>query len=293
MESKIRVMVFEPLREPHIEHIKNTEEVYKNIVEGEYKAQALDKNTVLVHNAKDKELQLTGNRYVGRDIICGTFFIAADNREGKLNSLSIKQAQYYYNRYKKAEEVSQQYVKEHYLYSCEGIGKDELYINNINMRLDEFDFQKVAESYKTHEFTEAKELLKMLHREFCESFGTSSVDELLYGDDIYINLPVVMRSQKTGDFCVGLVHVDLESSGELYGAQFAFSNGFVALDDYDKNNSMVQERMAFGPFEYWFTVDYHDDIHAAKGAVPKEVQGLLDYARGIEEQTQGMNMDGM
>lgn len=52
MESRIKVMVFEPLREPHIEHIKNTEEVYKNIVEGEYTARALDtlKKKTLIPN---------------------------------------------------------------------------------------------------------------------------------------------------------------------------------------------------------------------------------------------------
>ena len=53
MENRIKVMVFEPLREPHIEHIKNTKEVYQNVVEGEYKVQALDKQTVLIHNVKD------------------------------------------------------------------------------------------------------------------------------------------------------------------------------------------------------------------------------------------------
>lgn len=51
MENRIKVMVFEPLREPHIEHIKNTEEVYKNIVEGEYRVQSLDKVQSILLNA--------------------------------------------------------------------------------------------------------------------------------------------------------------------------------------------------------------------------------------------------
>ena len=35
MENRIKVMVFEPLKEPYIENIKNVPEAYKSIVEGE------------------------------------------------------------------------------------------------------------------------------------------------------------------------------------------------------------------------------------------------------------------
>ena len=145
MENRIKVMVFEPLREPHIEHIKNTEEVYKNIVEGEYRVQSLDKKTVLISNSKDKELELVPNRHVGRDIICGTFFIASDTGEERYASLTDEQLKYYFQVYKECEVISQQEVKENMLYSGESIGKDEVFINNINMRLGEIDFKKVVE----------------------------------------------------------------------------------------------------------------------------------------------------
>lgn len=291
MESRIKVMVFEPLREPHIEHIKNTKEVYQNVVEGEYKAQPLDKQTVLIHNVKDKELELVPNRHVGRDIICGTFFIAKDTGEDMYASLSDDQMKYYYHMYKEAEVISQQDVKENLLYSGEGIGKDEIFINNINLRLGEVDFKKVVESYKTPEFAEAKELLKMMHEEFCESFGTSDVDELIEGDDVFIHLPAVMRSRETGELCVGLVYVDTSSSGEHWGTAFAFSKGFI--DQNDKNSSMVEERKAFGVYDYWYTPDYDGDIHSNRDYAPDDVKALIDYAREEMEQTQGMNMDGM
>ena len=293
MESRIKVMVFEPLREPHIEHIKNTKEVYQNVVEGEYKAQPLDKQTVLIHNVKDKELELVPNRHVGRDIICGTFFIAKDTGEDMYASLSDDQMKYYYQMYKESEVISQQDVKENLLYSGEGIGRDEIFINNINLRLGEVDFKKVVESYKTPEFAEAKELLKMMHEEFCEAFGTNDVDELIEGDDVFIHLPAVMRSRETGELCVGLVYVDTESSGEHWGTAFAFSNGFVNQEDKDINNPMVEERKAFGVYDYWYTPDYDGDIHSDRNYAPDEVKAILDYAIGEEEQTQGMNMDGM
>lgn len=293
MESRIKVMVFEPLREPHIEHIKNTKEVYQNVVEGEYKAQPLDKQTVLIHNVKDKELELVPNRHVGKDIICGTFFIAKDTGEDMYASLSDDQMKYYYQMYKESEVISQQDVKENLLYSGEGIGKDEIFINNINLRLGEVDFKKVVESYKTHDYTEAKELLKMMHEEFSESFGTTDVDELIDGDDVFIHLPAVMRSRETGELCVGLVYVDTASSGEHWGTAFAFSNGFVDQNEKDQNNPMVEERKAFGIYDYWYTPDYDGDIHSNRDYAPDDVKVLIDYARGEMEQTQGMNMDGM
>ena len=293
MENRIKVMVFEPLREPHIEHIKNTKEVYQNVVEGEYKVQALDKQTVLIHNVKDKELELVPNRHVGKDIICGTFFIARDTGEDMYASLSDDQMKYYYQMYKESEVISQQDVKENLLYSGEGIGRDEIFINNINLRLGEVDFKKVVESYKTPEFAEAKELLKLLHEEFCEAFGTSDVDELIDGEDVFIHLPAVMRSRETGELCVGLVYVDTESSGEHWGTAFAFINGFVNQEDKDINNPMVEERKAFGIYDYWYTPDYDGDIHSDRNYAPDEVKAILDYAIGEEEQTQGMNMDGM
>lgn len=293
MESRIKVMVFEPLREPHIEHIKNTKEVYQSVVEGDYKAQPLDKQTVLIHNVRDKELELVPNRHVGKDIICGTFFIAKDTGEDMYASLTDDQMKYYYHMYKESEVISQKDVKENLLYSGEGIGKDEIFINNINLRLGEVDFKKVVESYKTHDYTEAKELLKMMHEEFSESFGTTDVDELIEGDDVFIHLPAVMRSRETGELCVGLVYVDTASSGEHWGTAFAFSNGFVDQNEKDQNNPMVEERKAFGIYDYWYTPDYDGDIHSNRDYAPDEVKALIDYARGEMEQTQGMNMDGM
>ena len=293
MESRIKVMVFEPLREPHIEHIKNTKEAYQSVVEGEYKVQPLDKQTVLIHNVKDKELELVPNRHVGKDIICGTFFIARDTGEDMYASLTDDQMKYYYHMYKESEVISQKDVKENLLYSGEGIGKDEIFINNINLRLGEVDFKKVVESYKTHDYTEAKELLKMMHEEFSEAFGTTDVDELIEGDDVFIHLPAVMRSRETGELCVGLVYVDTASSGEHWGTAFAFSNGFVDQNEKDQNNPMVEERKAFGIYDYWYTPDYDGDIHSNRDYAPDEVKALIDYARGEMEQTQGMNMDGM
>lgn len=291
--DRIRVMVFEPGREAHLEHIKNTEEVYKNIVEGEFEKVNLDRTTVLLYNRDGKENGLTPNRNVGQGIICGTFFLATDLGETGLATLSPKQMQYYNSMYGKPETITDEEFADHMKYGSMCIGKDEVFINNVNMRLEEVDFKKVAESYKTPEFTEAKKLLKLLHEEFCDSFGTDDVEDLIDGEDVFIHLPAVMRSRETGELCVGLVYVDTESSGEHWGTAFAFSNGFVSQNDMDESNPMVLERKAFGAYDYWYTPDYEGDIHSDKEYAPKEVKEILEYAAGGEEQTQGMSMDGM
>ena len=46
MENRIKVMVFEPLKEPYIENIKNVPEAYKSIVEGETEEVRLDEKTL-------------------------------------------------------------------------------------------------------------------------------------------------------------------------------------------------------------------------------------------------------
>lgn len=291
--ERIRVMVFEPGREAHIENIKNTEEVYQNIVEGEIEKVKLDRSTVLICNRDGKENGLTPNRNVGQGIICGTFFLATDLGKSGLATLSPVQMQYYNNLYGKPETISPEEFADHMKYGAMGIGKDEVFINNVNMRLGEVDFKKVVESYKTPEFTEGKELLKLLHEEFCEAFETDNVENLIDGEDVFIHLPAVMKSRSTGELCIGLVYVDTESSGEHWGTSFAFSNGFVNQEDMDRNNPMVVERQAFGAYDYWYTPDYDGDIHSDKNYAPDEVKAILGYAIGEEEQTQGMNMDGM
>ena len=76
MESRIKIMVFEPGKKPHIEWLKNVTEAYKSVVEGNVRTQQLDSKSVLVSNADNTLPFLKPNRHFGGEIICGTFFIA-------------------------------------------------------------------------------------------------------------------------------------------------------------------------------------------------------------------------
>lgn len=53
------------------------------------------------------------------------------------------------------------------------------------------------------------------------------------------------------------------------------------------------ERDRIGSYDYWYTPTFAGDIHVSFDDVPEDVQSMLDYAKGIKEQTQGMNMNSI
>ena len=137
MENRIKVMVFEPLKEPYIENIKNVPEAYKSIVEGETEEVRLDEKTLLICNSEGKEKELVPNRTIGNDIICGTFFLATDTGNDRYASITPMQAQFYNKRYGDAEVISQADVKYLSQIGSVGIGRDTVYLNNLSMRFNE------------------------------------------------------------------------------------------------------------------------------------------------------------
>lgn len=295
MENRIKVMVFEPLKEPYIENIKNVPEAYKSIVEGETEEVRLDEKTLLICNSEGKEKELIPNRTIGNDIICGTFFLATDTGSDKYASITPMQAQFYNKRYGGAEVLSQADVKYMSQIGNVGIGKDTVFLNNLSMRFNEkkIDFKKVAASYKTEDKLEAKELLKTMHEVFCSTHKTDCVDDLDTVGDEFVSLPAVIKSDKTGEICVGLVYVDIESSGEHWGTQFALSYGFYGDGEESMPPIVKAERDRIGSYDYWYTPNFAGDIHVSFDDVPEDVQSMLDYAKGIEEQTESMDISLM
>lgn len=295
MESRIKVMVFEPLRKPHIEYIVKDHEAYKSIVEGEYRDQYLDKRTILVQNSKDKELKLVPNRHIGNDIICGTFFIVGDGGDCSYTSLSDAQVQYYYKQFSEAEVISQQEVKENSALGFNRIGKVTEYFNNLNIRLaeDNVDIEKVVASYKTEDMIEAKKLLKSLTEEFKETYDVETIDEMVDDEDELVYIPAVIRGKESGAICVGLILVDLQSSGEPHGAQFVLHDRFY--DEYEKDipKEVMNARERIGNYDHWYPLDYSGDIHVDFNNVPEDAQKMLDYARGNDEQAHGMEMNSI
>lgn len=292
-ENKIRVLMIDPLLKPHCGFVENDTGIFEKLIKGPIEEMQLDDRTVLVCGRDSKINEEIPNRYVGKDIICGKFFVVGDSGKEKYESLSEKQAAYYYKMFEKAEVISQQEVKEYMALGLCGIGNDTVYLNTLGMRLyeNETDFTKVAASYKTHEKQDAKELLKMMYDTFVSTYKTNSVDELLYKDDDFIHIPAVIKSDKTDSLCVGLIFVDLTSSGEQHGVQFAFSGGFYEEHDVKMTDEIMAERKEIGSYNYWFPLSYFSDIHSENDNIPEDVKEMLDYAKGNEEQTQGMDLN--
>jgi len=292
MKNKIRVLMFEPLKVPNVKYIDNSREEFEKIVDGEIHHQRLDKKTLLVHNKNGKQLEFIPNRHVGVDTICGNFFIVSDAGDGNYASISSEQAQYYFSLLHEAEVISQQEIKEDLALGFDAITKDTVFINNLNMRITEekIDVTKAADSYKSEDKTEAKDLLKSMVEAFKDTYSVTDIDKIASDGEGFIHLPAVIKGCKSGALCVGLVYVDLQSSGELHNVQFALPGGFYEEYDKDMPKEAKNVRKEIGEYDYWYPFDYSGDIHTNFNNVPDDVQKMLDYARESEEQEHGINM---
>ncbi|KLU61720.1 hypothetical protein CEB3_c18980 [Peptococcaceae bacterium CEB3] len=73
--DKIKVLVFQPGQLAQIREIQNTLAACQNVVGGYIEVIHLDDGLLLVCDEEGKLKGYPPNRRVGRDVICGTFFI--------------------------------------------------------------------------------------------------------------------------------------------------------------------------------------------------------------------------
>lgn len=288
-ERRIRVLVVEPGREAHVEHLKNELEVFQSVVEGEIQEIPIDSENVLICNQNYKESGLKPNRYVGNEIICGSFFIAKSDFESEgYASLDDTHLRYYYDRFKEPQKISGDEYNECVNFGDGRVGKGEVFLNNLNLKLNEIgiDYVKLNESCRG-DMQYAAEILREMHKVFEDSYGTDCIDDFDELDDEFVCVPMVIQSIDTKRICLGLGVIDRTSSGEHWGTDFMFDKGFV--NQQTNEESEKQEIKSMLPYAYWYTPEYHGDIHM-RGIVPDEVKGLIEFARNEPEQTQSMEM---
>lgn len=292
-QDRIRVLVCEPNKNAYTEKLLNTKEAYKQFVGGEYRAEPVDKNTVIIYNKTMTEQCHMPNRNIGELIACGKFFLATASDDGLYKSMDIEQLQYYNSILGKPEHITKQDCKMNSMYGRKSVGKMFVYINNLNfhMKKTRTDFAKIAESYKTTDKTAAKEFLKEMHNLFVDTYGTDQIDDLADADEEMVCLPAVLQSEKTGNIQIGLVEVDTGSSGEHWGTQHVTSRGFVVVNDETIDAQCKAELHSLGTYKYWYTPEYYGDIHVNESDMPEEVRNIIDYAVDNGEQMQGMNME--
>lgn len=159
----------------------------------------------------------------------------------------------------------------------------ETFVNNINAVLRKASFEQLESSLQSPDKSYAGEVLKKMHGAFVKTYGTDYLEE---GEFEFVNIPAVIRSRNTGKLCLGIVTLDLESSGEHWGTDFLTPYGVVSQGDPNMNADLQQYiRDSFVPYDYWYTADVERDIHVSLDGMPEDVADLIAVARG-EQQNQ-------
>jgi len=100
----INVLIVEPNELPYEKEIPNTLEAKQEIVGGYIECTSIldDDSVSIICNEEGKINGLPLNRYIGHDIIAGTFIIAGDDYEnGEFKSLTDEQIKKYKERFGK------------------------------------------------------------------------------------------------------------------------------------------------------------------------------------------------
>lgn len=101
MQRNIRVLVVEPNKLPKEEIIPNRLQDKQKIVDGliEYVYLEEDRDVVIICNEEGKINGSEPNRYIGHDVLFGTFIIVGDNDTGEDRSLTDEQIKKYKERF--------------------------------------------------------------------------------------------------------------------------------------------------------------------------------------------------
>lgn len=163
----------------------------------------------------------------------------------------------------------------------------EQFIDNMNAVLKNVHFVRLENSCASPDKSYAGEVLKRMHDAFVKTHGT---DHLENGEFEFVSIPAVIRSSNTGKLCLGIVTLDLGSSGEHWGTDFLTPYGVVSQGAPDMNADLRKYiRENFSPYDYWYTADVERDIHVGFDKIPEDVAGLIAIARG-EQQGQDYTM---
>lgn len=148
---------------------------------------------------------------------------------------------------------------------------------NMNDVLKNVDFVRLESSCQSPDKSYAGEVLKQMHNAFVSTYGTDYLED---GSYAFVQIPAVIRSCQTGKLCLGIVTLDLESSGEHWGTEFLTPYGIISQNDPDLDKDTKEYiREQYIPYDYWYTADVENDIHVSFDNVPEPVADLIAAAR--------------
>jgi len=150
-----------------------------------------------------------------------------------------------------------------------------IYIERLNAMLPTVDFAKLDRSCNSKDDGYAKEILKQMHDSCVEVYGTDYFDNHNYE---FIELPAVIRGRNTGHIGLGIVTLDLESSGEHWGTFFLTPKGVIDQGGEKlKPSESKYLSTVYIPYDYWYTVSIERDHHVDFDNVPEKVAVLLNH----------------
>ena len=148
------------------------------------------------------------------------------------------------------------------------------YIDKVNKILSTLDFNRLDCSCNSSYDGYARSILQTLHKAFLSVYRT---DDLEHGGYGFVELPAVIRGRDTGHIALGLVTLDLNSSGEHFGTFFFTPHGVIdPCGEASTEQQKAYIRKTFIPYDYWYTPKVENDIHMEHTSVPPDVKTLLD-----------------
>lgn len=108
MENMIRVLKIEAGKAPYVKEIENDYRASQKEVGGLIDCFGFGDGCIAVLNDESKINGMEPNRRYADDIICGSFFICGDGRDGNFISLTDEQVEKYSKQFAKIEQFSGQ-----------------------------------------------------------------------------------------------------------------------------------------------------------------------------------------
>ena len=111
---------------------------------------------------------------------------------------------------------------------CILLDRLQAYIDKLNKDIfPQLDFEKLHESCNA-DLQYAKDVLKNLHDAFVDVYQTDSLSDR---DFEFVLVPAVIQAEKTGTLSLGILTLDIASSGEHWGTIFFTDQGLIDGND--------------------------------------------------------------
>lgn len=166
--------------------------------------------------------------------------------------------------------------------------KQEQFFEEISKVVENVDLMELAISTNGPDRSMAQNTLAQMQNTFEKVYGT---EPLKYSNGT-VSMPAVIEGKNTGVKCLGIVTVDLKSSGELWDTTFFTPTGAVRQQEMG-SKPRIKEYLEehFIPYNYWYTPEVENDFHVNFSEMPEEIremgQGLFEHSG----QSQGMQME--